>query len=301
YDAANVLRAESALAHAGLAPNIVVDSSHANSLKDHNRQPGVFRDCVEQIVGGNRSIVGLMAESNLNGGHQSIPADRSLLQYGVSVTDACVDWETTERMVTSAAEALSGRLSGRGAQPVGSCRIDRLAAHAHLRLRQHLAGIEDVARIERVFQLAHDGDLRLAARIRQVGQAQRADAVLGRRRALPVAHQPIDQLLDTDGVDASRRLHVQVEIRIADVAEERGARLRPGGRDGFANRGYEAPDITCRDADVVPERWPPQPRKLGRRVADLPERGRLTGRQRDGTVDDDAGIDRRGQHLLEVP
>src|SRR5690606_22464020 len=120
YDAANVLRAESALAHAGLAPNIVVDSSHANSLKDHNRQPGVFRDCVEQIVGGNRSIVGLMAESNLNGGHQSIPADRSLLQYGVSVTDACVDWETTERMVTSAAEALSGRLSGRGAQPVGS-------------------------------------------------------------------------------------------------------------------------------------------------------------------------------------
>ncbi len=120
YDAANVLRAESALVHAGLAPNIVVDSSHANSLKDHNRQPGVFRDCVEQIVGGNRSIVGLMAESNLNGGQQAIPADRSLLQYGVSVTDACVDWDTTERMVTSAAEALSGRLSGRGVQPVGS-------------------------------------------------------------------------------------------------------------------------------------------------------------------------------------
>lgn len=120
YDAANVQRAETTLVHAGLAPNIVVDSSHANSLKDHNRQPVVFRDCVDQIVGGNRSIVGLMAESNLNAGHQSIPADLSRLQYGVSVTDACVDWDTTERMVLSAADALSGRLAGRGVQPVGS-------------------------------------------------------------------------------------------------------------------------------------------------------------------------------------
>ncbi|ODS53090.1 MAG: 3-deoxy-7-phosphoheptulonate synthase [Acidobacteria bacterium SCN 69-37] len=119
YDAANVARAETALQAAHLAPNIIVDSSHANSLKDHRRQPLVFRDCVEQIRAGNRSIVGLMAESNLHAGHQSIPADLAQLQYGVSVTDACIDWETTETMLLAAAEALSGRLEGRGTQAVG--------------------------------------------------------------------------------------------------------------------------------------------------------------------------------------
>jgi 3-deoxy-7-phosphoheptulonate synthase len=118
YDAASVQQAEASLVRAGLAPNIVVDSSHANSLKDHSRQPLVFDDCVAQIVNGNRSIVGLMAESNLHAGNQSIPADLSQLKYGVSVTDACVDWETTERMITAAANALSGRLAGRAAEPV---------------------------------------------------------------------------------------------------------------------------------------------------------------------------------------
>jgi 3-deoxy-7-phosphoheptulonate synthase len=118
YDTSNVLRAEEALLKAGLSPNIVVDSSHANSLKDHSRQPLVFRDCVEQIQRGNRSIVGLMAESNLSAGNQSIPADLSQLQYGVSVTDACIDWGTTETMILAAAEALSGRLDGRTQQTV---------------------------------------------------------------------------------------------------------------------------------------------------------------------------------------
>ncbi len=119
YDAANVAAAEAALARFNLPANIVIDSSHANSLKDHARQPVVFRDCVAQIVNGNRSIVGLMAESNLHAGNQPIPADRSLLRYGVSVTDACIDWETTEQMILEAAGALAGKLEGRGAQVVG--------------------------------------------------------------------------------------------------------------------------------------------------------------------------------------
>lgn len=114
YDAANIARAETALTRAGLPANIVVDSSHANSLKDHTRQPSVFRDCVEQIRQGNRSIVGLMAESNLNAGNQSIPPDLSQLRYGVSVTDACIDWETTEAILLEAAGALAGRLDNRG-------------------------------------------------------------------------------------------------------------------------------------------------------------------------------------------
>ncbi|MCL4792225.1 MAG: 3-deoxy-7-phosphoheptulonate synthase, partial [Gammaproteobacteria bacterium] len=73
------------------------DCSHGNSNKDPSLQPLVARDCVEQIVNGNRSIIGLMLESNLEAGNQEIPADRSQLRYGVSVTDACIDWKTTEK------------------------------------------------------------------------------------------------------------------------------------------------------------------------------------------------------------
>jgi 3-deoxy-7-phosphoheptulonate synthase len=117
YEAAHVARAEQVLEAAGLAPNIVVDASHANSLKNHTRQPLVFADCVAQIQAGNRSIVGLMAESNLHAGQQAIPADLSALRYGVSVTDACIDWETTEAMVLDAAEALAAPLRSREVLP----------------------------------------------------------------------------------------------------------------------------------------------------------------------------------------
>lgn len=117
YQAAHVARAEQALEAAGLASNIVVDASHANSLKNHTRQPLVFADCVAQIQAGNRSIVGLMAESNLHAGQQPIPADLSALRYGVSVTDACIDWETTEAMLLDAAEALATPLRSREVLP----------------------------------------------------------------------------------------------------------------------------------------------------------------------------------------
>ena len=110
-------RAEQALEAAGLASNIVVDASHANSLKNHTRQPLVFADCVAQIQAGNRSIVGLMAESNLHAGQQPIPADLRALRYGVSVTDACIDWETTEAMLLDAAEALAAPLRSREVLP----------------------------------------------------------------------------------------------------------------------------------------------------------------------------------------
>lgn len=76
-------------------------------------QPLVTRDCVHQILEGNQSIVGLMIESNLGWGSQSIPADRSQLKYGVSVTDACVDWTTTETMLREAHAKLKGVLPGR--------------------------------------------------------------------------------------------------------------------------------------------------------------------------------------------
>ncbi len=106
YDSVCVALCEKALKGAGLPARIVVDCSHGNSNKDPSLQPLVAKDCVEQVVNGNRSIIGLMLESNLGAGNQEIPADRTQLRYGVSVTDACIDWETTESTLKEAAALL---------------------------------------------------------------------------------------------------------------------------------------------------------------------------------------------------
>ncbi|MFN7572440.1 MAG: 3-deoxy-7-phosphoheptulonate synthase [Betaproteobacteria bacterium] len=106
YDTVSVRLAEQALVKANLAPNIVVDCSHANSMKDPSLQPLVFMDCVHQIKEGNRSIVGFMLESHLAAGNQPIPDDLSQLKYGVSVTDACIDWDTTVELLRRAAAEL---------------------------------------------------------------------------------------------------------------------------------------------------------------------------------------------------
>ncbi|MGH8247483.1 MAG: 3-deoxy-7-phosphoheptulonate synthase [Gammaproteobacteria bacterium] len=99
YDSVTIALVEKELARNKLSANIVVDCSHANSNKDHNLQPLVMNDCVHQIMEGNESIVGVMLESNLHAGNQTIPTDLSQLKYGVSVTDACIDWEATEKLL----------------------------------------------------------------------------------------------------------------------------------------------------------------------------------------------------------
>lgn len=113
YDSVNISKCESELAKAGLPSNIMVDCSHANSSKDHNVQPLVTRDISNQILKGNKSIVGVMLESHLNEGRQDIPADLSDLQYGVSVTDACMDWGTTENSLREIAHTLQSTLRHR--------------------------------------------------------------------------------------------------------------------------------------------------------------------------------------------
>lgn len=115
YDTVSISMTEQALEKAKLAKNIVVDCSHANSRKNPALQPLVLSDCVHQIREGNRSIVGLMIESNLVAGNQPIPKDLSKLVYGCSVTDACVDWPTTEKMLREAHDVLKGLLPGRKA------------------------------------------------------------------------------------------------------------------------------------------------------------------------------------------
>jgi len=99
YDAVSIAVAERELNGAALPANVVVDCSHGNSNKDHTLQPLVAENCVTQIIDGNRSIVGLMLESHLHAGSQAIPKDLSTLEYGVSITDPCIDWETTEALL----------------------------------------------------------------------------------------------------------------------------------------------------------------------------------------------------------
>ena len=113
YDTVSVRLAEQALAKAKISPSIVVDCSHANSMKDPALQPLVFNDCAHQILEGNRSIVGMMLESNLEAGSQPIPEDRSKLRYGVSVTDACIDWASTEELIRRAHRELAPALRSR--------------------------------------------------------------------------------------------------------------------------------------------------------------------------------------------
>jgi 3-deoxy-7-phosphoheptulonate synthase len=115
YDSVSVALAEEELAAAGLAQNIMVDCSHGNSSKDPTRQPLVFADLVHQVLEGNRSIVGAMLESNIEAGNQPL-APREQLRYGVSITDACIDWATTEKMLRAGREKLRGVLAKRGTE-----------------------------------------------------------------------------------------------------------------------------------------------------------------------------------------
>ena len=96
YDAVSVALAERELEKAGIAQNIMVDASHANSNKDPGLQPMVMENVSQQIIAGNESIVGMMIESHLMFGRQDIPKELSQLEYGKSVTDGCIDWATTE-------------------------------------------------------------------------------------------------------------------------------------------------------------------------------------------------------------
>ena len=109
YDDQSVRSAQNDLGKGGLPENLVIDCSHGNSNKDHERQPAVFEDVVGQRVAGNSGVVGVMLESHINPGSQSLGDDPSKLDYGVSITDACVGWEKTEEIILWADEKLNGK------------------------------------------------------------------------------------------------------------------------------------------------------------------------------------------------
>jgi len=107
YESAHVAAAEKLLREAGLFTRIMVDCSHDNSGKKPERQPAVFEDILAQRVAGRESIIGAMLESNLHAGKQPEPKPGAKLRPGVSITDGCIDWAATERLVRHAHEALA--------------------------------------------------------------------------------------------------------------------------------------------------------------------------------------------------
>lgn len=113
YDSVNVALCEQALEKAGITANIMIDCSHANSNKDPAIQTLVMENVANQVLEGNKSITGLMIESNLGWGNQSLSNDLEDLEYGVSITDACIDWETTEKSLREMSEKLRNVLPGR--------------------------------------------------------------------------------------------------------------------------------------------------------------------------------------------
>jgi 3-deoxy-7-phosphoheptulonate synthase len=110
YDAASIRAAEEKLKVEKLPPVLMVDCSHANSGKQFAKQEDVWRSVIQQRVEGTRSLIGLMVESNLHEGNQPIPKNLQDLRYGVSLTDSCIGWEATERMLRWGYETL-GKLS----------------------------------------------------------------------------------------------------------------------------------------------------------------------------------------------
>ena len=113
YDAASVEAASAELAKAGVKPSIMIDTSHANSSKKPENQPKVVADIARQVVGGERRIMGVMIESHLVAGRQDV-VDGKPLTYGQSITDGCIDWETTVTSLEQLADAVATRNSARG-------------------------------------------------------------------------------------------------------------------------------------------------------------------------------------------
>ena len=108
YDARSIAQAQSALRKADAPASIVVDCSHGNSNKDHTRQHIAFEDVISQrTAGGNDDLIGVMLESNINPGAQKLGPQPETLQYGVSITDSCIGWDETVRLLQWAYEELA--------------------------------------------------------------------------------------------------------------------------------------------------------------------------------------------------
>ncbi|GFF35547.1 Phe-inhibited DAHP synthase AroG [Aspergillus lentulus] len=110
YDAQSIAEAKAKLSSQGLPARLMVDCSHGNSQKNHKNQPKVAAVLAEQIAAGETAIMGVMIESNINEGNQKVPPEgKAGLKYGVSITDACINWEDSEAVLETLAQAVRTR------------------------------------------------------------------------------------------------------------------------------------------------------------------------------------------------
>lgn len=120
YDAESIAAAKETLRKKGQREVMMVDCSHGNSQKDHRNQPKVASVIADQIKAGESGIVGVMIESNINEGNQKVPAEGpGGLKKGVSITDACINWETTVEVLEKLASAVRDRRKRKAGQPNG--------------------------------------------------------------------------------------------------------------------------------------------------------------------------------------
>lgn len=113
FGASNVALCEVQMKKSGLLPNLMIDCSHGNSNKDYRRQPLVADSIIDQIKNGNQSIIGVMIESHLFEGNQSSEQSPEEMKYGVSVTDACINWQVTDELLRKMANDLAKPLTER--------------------------------------------------------------------------------------------------------------------------------------------------------------------------------------------
>jgi 3-deoxy-7-phosphoheptulonate synthase len=110
YDSKSIAEAKEKLSKSGTRERLMVDCSHGNSEKNHRNQPKVAEVLAEQIAGGEKGIMGVMIESNINEGNQNIPKEgKEGLKYGISITDACIGWNTTVEVLETLAKAVKSR------------------------------------------------------------------------------------------------------------------------------------------------------------------------------------------------
>jgi 3-deoxy-7-phosphoheptulonate synthase len=115
YDSVSISTCERELMASNVNRSIMIDCSHANSNKNHNLQPLVLENIISQVLDGNQSIIGVMLESHLKAGSQKLSSDPNEMEYGMSVTDACIDWQTTEESLLMMADKLREPLKNRQA------------------------------------------------------------------------------------------------------------------------------------------------------------------------------------------
>ena len=220
YDQASVASASAELARAGVAPRIMIDASHANSSKKPENQPLVVADIAGQVSDGEQRIIGVMIESNLVAGRQDV-LPGTALTYGQSITDGCIDWQTTVPALNLLADAVAARREAQRASS-GSDRPSRLIVRGASRSRPATLSCS-LATAADALDLAVENGVFLAEQIVRIAQVFLRGNVAGARLAVTDRGFPLGRIFRRGGRSAGAGLCDS--RRTADQDQQRRDRL----------------------------------------------------------------------------